>query len=321
MAFPFLALTDSLTAQGISTTFVTATKMKVSASAMVFYQPCWRGITKTVPANTDLTKGLDLRTTKCIATASTTVTFDQSQTNILATIKEKGWTYSHPSAVSTGPHETLLTFKTTTPVKAILVLTAFSSGSGSSGYSASVDIGNNAKTDFVGQFGKRVTKEFAVTITSKGLVVKTRTGGSGIYILGPATFSGTLTIQLIPAFCTLSYYGKTCVPALLGPALLGMPTFKHELELGLVNAAANTFGYLIIGLKQLSIRIPGTFCFLNTDIVIQLPFTTNIFGKAVHRLAVPPGLQLTFNLQDVLFQRQGNRFIITSTNGLRVNCK
>ena len=129
-------------------------------------------------------------------------------------------------------------------------------------------------------------------------------------------FEGRL-IRLLPALdCKANAYGKGC-----GPLLAGAPTFKHEFELRLTKAAANTFGGLIIGLKPLSIRIPGTACYLNSDILILLPFTTNNSGEATHTLPIPPGLKLTFNVQDILFQKQANSFVITSTNGLKVECK
>ena len=89
----------------------------------------------------------------------------------------------------------------------------------------------------------------------------------------------------------------------------------------LTKAAPNSFGKLIIGLNRLNLRFPGTTCYLNTDIFLLLPFTTNSLGEATHTLPIPPNLKLTFNLQNVLFQKQANGFVITSTNGLRVDCK
>ena len=105
-----------------------------------------------------------------------------------------------------------------------------------------------------------------------------------------------------------------------GPLLSAAPTFNHELELRLTNAAPNSFGKLIIGLNRLNLQFPGTTCYLNTDILLLLPITTNNLGAATHILPIPPGLKLTFNLQDILFEKQGSNFAITSTNGLSVGC-
>ncbi|MFQ5504736.1 MAG: hypothetical protein ACE5F1_08080 [Planctomycetota bacterium] len=317
---PVLALGGVLRAQSISPTFVSATEMKCEVNVHFF----WKA-KRTVGANTDLTNGLRLLASTMGATASTSVTFQRARTVIVATIRDSGNKGSSPHSLArTGPHDTLLTFQSPKPIKAKLVLTSSSNGGGGNGtfwtYSSSVAI--NGRTGFVGQKGTRATKEFPVTIDSKGLKLRTSTSGSAgdFDTTRNAYFSGTLRIELRPGFaCSLIPYGRTCSPA--GPVLLGAPTLSNELELGLTMAPPNAFGKLIVGLKPLDIRIPGTTCYLSTDIRLLLPFTTNGRGEATHTLPVPPGLKLTFNLQDVLFQKHANSFVITSTNGLRVDCK
>ena len=316
---PVLSLIDVLPAQGVSTTFVAQTQLRVMGGRL----------RKTVPAKTDLTKGLLLRAGYSLGPdhffGTTTLTFQHSPTTgTVVTILDSstarlGVGAHFPVTAQTGSHDTLLVFTATKAVKARLVLVVSSTGAGLlKNYTAIVDIGNNRKNDLSVGLGVKLTKEFTVTIDANGLAVRTQTFSTATAAGGQsASASGILTIRLLPVVdCTASPYGKSCAPV-----LDGAPTFKNKLELKLTKAAPSTFGILIIGVKPLSIPIPGTTCYLNTDILILLPFTTNNLGEATHTLPIPSGLKLTFNLQDILFQKQGNRFVITSTNGLKVDCK
>ncbi|MFQ5504732.1 MAG: hypothetical protein ACE5F1_08060 [Planctomycetota bacterium] len=327
-----IPLTGALPAQtGVSATFVSATEMKATVWSLKKEA--------SVPANTDLTKGLALSVGTVangnrsfgFADASTAVKFRHSPpAGTLASISDSSSAGGHnPSmAATTGlssprEHVTRLVFKAAKPVKAKLILSADWSGWGyraaAYGYYASVHLGNS-KVLWTGAPGSK-SEELVVSIDAKGLVLTTRTYSEArnyYPFFGNASATGTLTIRLLPALdCSTGSYGRSC-----GPLLMQAPiTFNSGLELRLWNAAPSAFGKLVIGLKPLDIRIPGTTCFLHTDIQLLLPFVTDNLGQAIQRLPIPPGLKLGINVQDVVFQRKGNGFVITSTNGLKVDCK
>ena len=332
VVFFVLLLTGALPAQsGVSATFVSTTEMRTTVNVQK---------KASVPANTDWTKGLTLSIKTVVngnrvlgyADAKTVVQFRHSPTlgtvvSISDTSAAGGhnpWMRASTGLSSPREHVTRLVFKSAKPIKARLILNAEWSGVGyaawtSYKYYASVRLCNSVVFS-TGKPGKK-SKEFSVIIDATGLVLQTSTYSNATnlapFFPRDAYATGILTIRLLPTIdCTATPYGIGC-----GPLLIGAPTFKNELELQLTKAAPLAFGQLIIGLKPLSIRIPGVSCYLNTDILLLLPFMTNSAGQATHVLPVPPSLKLIFNLQDVLFQKRGNSFVITSTNGLRVNCK
>lgn len=220
--------------------------------------------------------------------------------------------YCPGSAYSAGGSApTLLTFKSTQPVSALLRVTISSFASDArQSWGAKVDIGRTNVTKLTARLGQRVVHEALVRIDSTGLPIAMRTSVSAIAVASAASAQGNVEVELVPV-ATAAAYGNRCASGT--PTLEGVPRFDGQVDFALKSRSPSSIGNYWIGSRVLSLRIPGTACWLNTDILLAIPFVTDANGEHRARWPVPAKVQL--NVQGVLATRANSA---VTTNGVRV---
>nr|HMQ24222.1 hypothetical protein [Planctomycetota bacterium] len=83
------------------------------------------------------------------------------------------------------------------------------------------------------------------------------------------------------------------------------------------DAVANAPGILILGGTRLALPLPGTQCFLNTDVIVALPIATTQFGSGEWTLTAPLNLSFVANCQALLFSATLQP---TSSNAITITC-
>lgn len=201
-------------------------------------------------------------------------------------------------------------------------LEVWASGLVRSGSNATLqaDVGDDGSIDFAwvateaGSFRKSqwdvalgANGELAVRMISDARA--TLPGGDTIYKVG-------LSVVFTPgAFCDMVSYGPSCGPGLSGSDSEDGQTRQLTLQVG--DAPVSSPGVLVFGTNRLNLMIPGTNCFLLTDIVVSLPAGTDASGLVRKVLSVPFGPQLQANVQAIVLGGGG----LTSTNGVAIACR
>ncbi len=168
-----------------------------------------------------------------------------------------------------------------------------------------------------------VTKEMAVTVGPGGLMISsTSMAKASVSKRGFASISAGASILFEAGApdtrCKLTPYGRSC--ATLAGKVKDTPA-GSLLELVTTRGLPRALGFTIAGSRKLNLRIPGTRCFLLTDIQLVIGlFHTDSHGAGKHVLLVPRNYKGSFNIQDILIQF-GRTTNVSSTNGITVTCK
>jgi len=210
--------------------------------------------------------------------------------------------------------DSVVTFKAAQPFDAVLRVTVESFASSSRQlWFATIDIGGSAPKKLTATLGQAIVHEMRVRIDSRGLPVRLHTGASAIAFPDRDSCLGRVDVELEPITRAESY-GKTCTTGT--PKLEARPLLGGFLDLTLTSKSPHTLGARLIGTRPLSVAIPGTGCWLNTDIAVTLPLMTDASGTHTTRWPIP--LNLQFQAQDVLATASTSGPTITTTNGLRI---
>lgn len=303
----------------LTSTFVSATKLECLA-----WNPFGQQ-TQSVPSNYDLSNGLSLVATPPFfrETATLDVRHSSAATGLKIQIQEAMIGTPATAILRVGRHATLWTVMSVLPIDAICRVRMASSGStptllNSVSWSASVRVGSTAAITAV--YKQSVSREFRVRLDPRGLAIRVDSGGwanTGGFKGSAAKALGSVVVEVLPIGRAITF-GKLCnaqAPLLSGEATFAGPG-KSGLRLSLIAATPHTTGGRLVGSRALSVMIPGTGCWLNTDYVIVLPFTTDARGR--HETTWPIPIGAKFNLQDALLRASGTGVSIKTSNGLRV---
>ncbi len=209
--------------------------------------------------------------------------------------------------------DSLLTLTSKTPIQAILRVTLKVKDSG-----AIISIGSTSVTiPGQGKFqvgtGASATRTFRVLIDSKGFAL---TSTASLSVIGKF-FSASASIDIDVQALSVNAipYGKLC--SAKGPTLSATPQPGGKLDLLLRSIAPNTLAGRLVGTRRLSVKLPGTSCWLNTDFVFILPFMTDAQGEHRTQWPIPSGVKL--NVQDLLVQKTPKGPVILTTNGVEIS--
>lgn len=227
-------------------------------------------------------------------------------------------TSTNAYAGQTGAHMTRIHLTSPTPVRAVVSIdmTAWGSGSAASqawDYNAALRLDQQLLFSVTKADG-RPSLRIPVLIGPNGTTIETLTGALAASSGGLAR--SNLTVILGVSFetrCTEVAYGVSCA------GLLTMhQNFDGSVDLALATGNLPfTRGFGLVGIQRQSILIPGTQCFLSTDLHLVLAFTTDFIGSARFPSLVPPAFAGRFTAQVALFPGTS----IGTTNGLEVTCK
>jgi len=265
------------------------------------------------PANTNLVPSHSLWLT--YFTASAGFYTDTTVTPEKALIRTASVANAFGSATGAGVSaDSVVTFKAAQPFDAVLRVRVESFASSSRQlWSARIDIGGPVGKRLTATLGQVLVHETRVRIDSSGLPVHLYTSASAIAFPNRDSCLGRVDVELEP-ITKAEPYGKSCTNGTA--SLRGQPLLGGFLDLTLTSKTPNTLGGRLIGARPLSVPIPGTGCWLNTEIGIILPLMTDASGTHNARWQIP--LNLQFYAQDVLAPVSTTGPTITTTNGLRI---
>ena len=226
-------------------------------------------------------------------------------TRIAGTLDEAGPLHSTPHTLSLIVANSTATEGT---------LTVVWSGRASDGADAtcSLDLDDDTVPDFTGAANERpVVRELRVGRVGRRFVIHITTEAEAeLDGRGFAAYGARLEVYFREGAptCSVTPYGSEC-----GGHLDGTITDRTA-SLALSNAAANSFGLLVLGASEASIGI-GT-CALLTLPHAVLPLRTDGNGAATRDLRLPPAGVVDLRVQAVLFDGA-----VTTSNGLRLECR
>ncbi len=162
-----------------------------------------------------------------------------------------------------------------------------------------------------------MTARVEAVVDAQGLRIRTRTSGATDTGGAAAPFAGDTRILVSPSLrCTAVEHGNPC-----GAVLAATATLNNRLDLDLNGAPPGAFGKLLLGFAPLDWPLPFSNCRLFVDPLAFVPIEADARGRALHSQAVPPGVPLTFFVQDVLLSASGPGIELVASNGLRVTCQ
>jgi hypothetical protein len=309
----------------LSATAKAATQMTATAS-----EPGVGSVTKTLPAGTDLTNGVQLVATAGRSNAGTYAVVSQSQSSsFYYRLTETSGQYAGSS--STGPHETVLRLRSSVPALGQIRLSWTSNLSGDGSQSkGEVDIGDDgtfewASTQLVEQFDN------PMILTPAGIDIRTRTRSSSS---GFGGISSDLFVFFQPVLATWRALGASCSgsfgPPVLAPQnpgdrpILGqtfttivrpLPSSQQGICWGIVGTSTERWGPARLPL-DLGKLLGMTGCVLYTDLGSFRPLP-NHGGYAVWAIPIPHITELlgrAFYQQAFVFDAGANPFGATTSN-------
>ncbi len=305
-----LFLAASIQAQGIRARVVAETTLRVQA----------KNIVKTLPAKTDLSKGIQLHAKADRSNEATLVTtFSPSPNKTVFTLVEsgagQGWFQPN---VRTGRHTILFTLSSPIPVQGTLriqmtwVKTTFGHRAGGSD---KIRVGAHSYL-VRPPLATKVDQSLPVTLGTSPLEIRSTSEQWGSNNILTGTFRYECKLTFTPKMpCSLITYGKSCGSTLGGTAF---PT--REIQLALTGGFPKAAGLLVLGFERQSFTIPKTPCVLLTKIAFLGAFISDPKGEATWVLPLPPGIALTFQLQAATFARTGGQLHLKMTNGVEIHC-
>jgi hypothetical protein len=218
-------------------------------------------------------------------------------------------------SASVGSHRTRMHLTTSVQIAGRLIVDwqpGINRGNGS--ITVQVDVDSNGSADFTGTMSGPAQREFFVVLGTSGRTIRTTTQGA----LGANRFGftqGTLTITWDPLPpCGFSELGAGC-----GPTLTALNSIDGNVDVILDGGPPGPAGRaaLFLGFNGLVFQIPGTNCFLHTEIPIVANLVLDAAGRATLRvpILVRP---VTFNMQAATLD-----FVtpaIQTTNAIRASC-
>ncbi|GEM_PF-6698821 len=309
LLYPLLLATSTL-AQGIQVKVVADTTLQVKA----------KNIVKTLPPQTDLSKGVRLSAkadSSNVATLQTSFSHKAGQTVFQLSEQGSGQGFFQPN-VRTGRHRILLTFQSKIPVTGQLHIqmswkkTLFSHRAGGNDI---VQVGSSTFR-ILPPFASKVDQVLPVTIDAKGLRILSTSEQWGSNNLNTGTFWYECKLTFTPKMpCSVQSYGKACGSKLQGTAY---PT--REIALQLSQGFPKAGGLLVLGFTRQAFTIPKTPCLLLTKIAYLGAFLTDAQGSSAWILPLPPGIALKFQVQAATFAYQGSQLLLRTTQGLEISC-
>ncbi|MBK8979916.1 MAG: hypothetical protein IPM29_28800 [Planctomycetes bacterium] len=227
------------------------------------------------------------------------------------------------NGAQTGSHALLLTFANVPGTRGKVML-SFRASPGTTGtVGATLDIGNDGtlelRTAQAGSF------EFPVTMPSSG-TLDVRVGNE-CHVTGSgnvADFQSCWT-EIWAGFrpdrtasCTIASYGQGCGPlASATEAVVGTSRVVTFLVTG---AFPRDPVIAVTGSGPLNLPLPGG-CSLLSTVEVAVLVTADAAGLATHTMVVPATLTGTTHHQFAPVTLQGQNLVLTTSNGIRVDCR
>jgi hypothetical protein len=268
---------------------------------------------KTFPWGGNLNQGVWLHASVIGADAIVTTTLAKTPQRVVMQHRISGQTYVPRGGIVSSTGATLVRYWAQSPTRAVLRVTISGTATRQLSWTGLVDVGNDGKVDLTGIIGQKRSRDFPVLIDNNSLLVKTT--NTVYHFIGKVdSYACAIELELLPVL-TVETYGKQCAqnpPRLTAAARLG-----GTLDLLLDSSMPSAHGGRILGTRKLSVPIPGTGCWLNSDIVLVLPFLTDARGRHTTRWPIP--WNVDFTLQDAVARRAtGGKTVLRTTNGLRL---
>lgn len=331
LALPLLALSAGLAAQGTALTLATDSPVGVFARAGLVQDH------KFIPALTPIQSAVGVAAAVTGANAATKISPMTSPA--LGVIVNEGGLLALPATtpggscgttaatmppIDQGPHSILMRLANTNSIVSHGRVRVTLNGKSDAGAAAlaSVDIGNNGSHEFKQAVdGNQHQQTFPVTIQGT-LAIQVLTDASArLNAGGRASYLLTLEVEYLPdppAF-VFSRYGDNCGDLVLS----GGDTVQngnHFVTFKQANAFPASPGALWLGDRPLHVQIPGTDCWLNTNVLVNVPFSSNAVGEAVLAFPVLSPVFGTAYAQGISWTLTPNmRFKLS--NGLKIECR
>ncbi|HMQ21421.1 MAG TPA: hypothetical protein PKE00_02970 [Planctomycetota bacterium] len=220
-----------------------------------------------------------------------------------------------------GPHEVRLSLRGAPSLAGKIEVEASGVARSISILSLAVDVGDDQSTDF----SLTVPSTELVTMRSQQWPVRFDANGRfAVRIITDARAIATttfeywarITMRFTPgSFCAIEPYGQSC-----GPWLLGNDTVSGAsrlVSLQVRGALGNPPGMLIFGATRLALPLPGTQCFLNTNMIVGLPIQAPYNGSGQWNFWTPVNRRFIVNSQALFIAPNGS---LTSTNAIQIVC-
>ena len=267
--------------------------------------------TKSLPANSNLMPALSFghRYAGCASSLSTSVTSSSGRVRARILLgARKAQPQSNPLVMNAVG--SVLTLASSTPLLALATVTLDVKQSGATAAIGNAQVAVPGYGTLSAKTGTRVTKSFRVGIHPLGFAFTTDTKWS---LSGRnASAAASIDIDVRVLSVRAAPYGRSC-----GPVLYGRPQLGGALDLLLKGYVPNASAIRQVGTRRLSLKIPGTGCFLNTDYLLVLPFSTDAKGEHSTRWQIPRNIQ--FNVQDIVVQQTPIGVRILTSNGVAIS--
>ncbi|MCB9919254.1 MAG: hypothetical protein H6832_12705 [Planctomycetes bacterium] len=216
----------------------------------------------------------------------------------------------------TGPHDTSILLKSAVPEVFNLSIRVTGNGTGDLpnqawDYEVAVRVGSQVVVS-ESKYGPMRPMTIPIRLDPAGTIIRTRSGAVASSVFGVARSSLLLTLSVEPQpRCSSAVYGTSCQGFVFAP-----PQLDGRTSVVISVGPPLSTGLLAIGSKQLQVAIPGTNCWLYTDVPILLPFSTDFFGNAHFAGLIPVMTRGTFTTQAFFLPSTG----LVSTHGVSITC-
>ena len=229
-------------------------------------------------------------------------------------------TSTSTSNLSHGPHELRLTLRGAPSLAGKIEVEASGAARSISILSLAVDVGDDQSKDFsltVPGTGLEtvLSQQWPVRFDANGrFAVRIITDARAI---ATTTFEywARITMRFTPgSFCAIEPYGQSCGPSLRGGDAVNGASRLVWLQ---VSGVAGDPGILIFGVTRLALPLPGTQCFLNTNMIVGLPIQAPYNGSGQWNFWTPVNRRFIVNSQALFIAPNGS---LTSTNAIQIVC-
>lgn len=291
---------------------------------------------RTIPAGSDLGQGANLTYSfnqgRCFDFAALDVAVRRPGADVVVTFTNRAEGTSIAAFCAAGgdvgAHAIRVRFHAAVPTAGRIVLEAFPVQNGSDTFSSwrsasSIDVGDDGSVELAGAEGAvggtPLRLEVPVVLGPKGLAVRVDTRAfASVINVGTRTATANVSVAFRAGPAQFDTYGAPCGPSLEAVAFpeAGGVT---AIRLCASGSAPSASAWMVFGLQELSLPIPGTGCPLRNDLLVASSVAIDGNGRGTLTLRFPAGFAARFLGQYLDAVPNGSGFFDFSTsNGLRI---
>ncbi|MCA8968761.1 MAG: hypothetical protein KDC95_03225 [Planctomycetes bacterium] len=235
---------------------------------------------------------------------------------VITELADAQGSFTNTPAGRTGPHDTSILLKSAVPQVFDLSIRVTGNGTGTLpnqawDYEVAVQVGSQIVVS-ESKYGPMRPITMPIRLDPAGTIIRTRTGAVASSVFGIARSNLLLTLSIArQPRCSSVAYGTSC-----RGFVLAQPRLDGRTSVVISAGPPFSTGLLAIGSRQLNVAIPGTNCWLYTDVPILLPFSTDLFGTAYFTGLIPVTTRGTFTTQALFLPSTG----LVSTHGVSITC-